>query len=69
MDDKSIQQLDWEKFYRETPASLIPWENGKPDEQLVKLIESGIIRKGAKVIDLGCGLGTQTVYLAKHGLM
>ncbi len=67
MDDKSIQRLDWEKFYKETPASLIPWESGKPDEQLVKLVKSGVIRKGAKVLDLGCGLGTQTVYLAENG--
>lgn len=67
MDDKSIQELDWERFYRETPAAFIPWETGKPDEQLVELVGSGIIRKGAKVIDLGCGLGTQTVYLAEKG--
>jgi len=67
MDDKDIQQLDWEKFYSETPSSNIPWESGKPDEQLMELVASGVIMKGAKILDVGCGLGTQSVYLSKNG--
>ncbi len=67
MDDESIQQLDWEKFYRETPAVSVPWDDGKPDDQLVRLVESKAIMKGAKILDVGCGLGTQAIYLAKLG--
>ncbi len=43
----------------------MPWETG-PREELVGLVESGRIAPG-RAIDLGCGTGSNTIFLAQHG--
>jgi cyclopropane fatty-acyl-phospholipid synthase-like methyltransferase len=42
-----------------------PWETGARDE-LVSLVESGCVKPG-RAIDLGCGAGSNAIYLAQHG--
>lgn len=42
-----------------------PWDTGAREE-LVSLVESGQIKPG-RAIDLGCGTGTNAIYLAQHG--
>ena len=54
---------DWESAYSESDIKSLPWEAWKPPERLVKFVESGKIKTG-KAIDLGCGLGTNSIYLA-----
>ena len=44
----------------------MPWDTGMPDEQLVELIESGAIKPG-RALEIGCGTGTNAIYLAQHG--
>lgn len=43
----------------------MPWEGG-PRAELVNLVESGRIRPG-RAIDLGCGTGSNAIYLAQRG--
>lgn len=44
-----------------------PWDSGVPPPPLVALVEGeGKVSPG-KAIDLGCGTGTNCVYLAQHG--
>ena len=47
-----------------------PWEIG-PREELVGLVESGVLTPEAlppgRAIDLGCGSGANSVFLAEHG--
>jgi SAM-dependent methyltransferase len=43
----------------------MPWEIG-PRKELVSLVESGRIPPG-RAIDLGCGTGSNAIYLAQHG--
>ena len=43
----------------------MPWEGG-PRSELVKLVETGAIPAG-RAIDLGCGTGSNAVFLAQHG--
>ena len=43
----------------------MPWETG-PREELVGLVESGRIVP-CRAIDLGCGTGSNAVFLAQHG--
>jgi SAM-dependent methyltransferase len=42
-----------------------PWESG-PRPELVELVESGRVRPG-RAIDLGCGSGADSVFLAGNG--
>ena len=59
----------WEYIYQTIPINQIPWETGQPSPDLVDLFKKKFIRKGTKVLDVGCGLGTQTRFMAKKGAM
>ncbi|HEX9074913.1 MAG TPA: class I SAM-dependent methyltransferase [Anaerolineae bacterium] len=54
-------------FYDLTYRFSTPrWDNGRIPPELGALVESGGVRGNA--LDLGCGTGTQSLYLARHGL-
>ena len=55
-----------EKIYRDLPLESIPWNLSKPPQLLVDAVNSGKI-KPCRVIDLGCGAGNYSVWLAKKG--
>lgn len=59
MKDKEILEKVYEK-----PGAV--WTESKPPKELVELIETGKI-KPCKVIDIGCGEGLYSIYLAKKG--
>ena len=44
-----------------------PWDNGQIPESLVALVEGSGALTPDRALDLGCGTGTQSVYLARHG--
>jgi len=54
---------NWDHVYRDYPLEELPWELGKPRKTLVDMVGSGRIKRG-KALDLCCGAGTNTVYLA-----
>ena len=57
---------EWERIYRKYPVGSLGWELGKPRPILVEFVEKGLIKKG-KTLDLCCGAGTNTIYLAEKG--
>jgi cyclopropane fatty-acyl-phospholipid synthase-like methyltransferase len=44
-----------------------PWDVGPPKPELVALIEGESALTPGRAVDLGCGAGTKSVYLAEHG--
>jgi len=52
----------WNVMYLFRP----PWDTGRPLPALVEMVESGQLAPG-RAIDLGCGTGTNVLYLARHG--
>lgn len=57
-------ELDfWKKFYN-LPLEKIPWNQTQMD-WFKELIDSGEI-SGTSAIDLGCGVGMKSIYLAQH---
>jgi len=57
---------EWDEIYRKYPLEELGWELGKPRPILVEVVERGLIKKG-KALDICCGAGTNTVYLAEKG--
>jgi ubiquinone/menaquinone biosynthesis C-methylase UbiE len=52
----------WENVYKGSP----PWDIGGQQPEIVKLVENNEIKKG-RVLDIGCGLGDNSIFLAKSG--
>jgi methyl halide transferase len=54
----------WNESYASTEPP--PWDTGTPDPMLVEMIESRAIAP-ARTLEVGCGTGTNAIYLAEHG--
>ncbi len=67
MNNPQLPLQDWNAFYQSVPADDIPWEIGGPSTELIHAVEDGFIVPPARVLDIGCGLGSQSIYLAKNG--
>ena len=55
-----------EDVYRDRSPEDIPWNFESPPDELKRLIEKEKIRP-CKAIDMGCGTGNYTLYLAEMG--
>jgi SAM-dependent methyltransferase len=67
-----VPQFDFDALYRgESPAEGVPamtsppWDTKAPKENVVGWQAAGLIR--GEVLDIGCGLGDNAVYLAEQG--
>lgn len=54
---------DWEATYREAD---LPWDTGTPDPHLVDFVGRGHLASG-KALEVGCGTGTNCLWLAEQG--
>lgn len=52
----------WDECYE---SDDIPWQTGRPQSEIVALERSGGI--DGRVLDVGCGTGVETRYLAERG--
>jgi SAM-dependent methyltransferase len=55
----------WEDIYSQTKPEALPWNLGKPDPDLVRLVNAGKIPVG-QALDLGTGPGHDAVFLIQH---
>ncbi len=54
---------DWEARYR---SGDLPWDSGRPDDNLTKLVRDESIPRCA-AMEIGCGTGTNAIWLAQQG--
>lgn len=59
-EQETAVRLEFEEYYREKA----PWDNGVTPPELVALVER---EPAGRALELGCGTGTNAVYLAEHG--
>lgn len=55
-----------EKIYKDLSPNEIPWNIESPPDILKSIVTGGIV-KPCKAIDLGCGTGNYSMYLASQG--
>ena len=67
-----VPQFDFDAIYRgESPAegvppfSTPPWDTKAPKENVVAWEQAGLVH--GEVLDIGCGLGDNAIYLAQQG--
>jgi 2-polyprenyl-3-methyl-5-hydroxy-6-metoxy-1,4-benzoquinol methylase len=58
------EQMD--SIYRDLPLENIPWNMSEPPQLMVEAVKDGAIH-GGPIVDLGCGAGNHSVWLAKQG--
>jgi SAM-dependent methyltransferase len=58
-----MPQNDWNSRYA---AGDLPWDTGHPTRNLVELVEGGTVPAG-RALEIGCGTGTNALWLAGRG--
>src|SRR5512146_2875944 len=58
-----LQRLFYEFMYRFRQP---PWDTGVTPPEVVSFVEGGKVKPG-RALDLGCGTGTNSLFLAAHG--
>jgi SAM-dependent methyltransferase len=56
-------ETDWEQLYR---FEFTPWDAGHPNSHLIDLVCELPI-KPCTALDIGCGTGESSIWLARHG--
>lgn len=57
------EKHEWEERYGQKKT---PWDTGRPDSHLVRLVAAWP-KTGGRVLEVGCGTGTNAVWLAQQG--
>lgn len=57
------QHADWNESYRE---GNLPWDTGRPSSELKRVVQEHLIRP-CRALEIGCGTGTNCVWLAEQG--
>jgi methyl halide transferase len=62
LDPELVERWD-ARYQSESPPG---WDTGRPSSELKSMVEQGLLRP-CRVLELGCGTGVNSVYLASQG--
>jgi SAM-dependent methyltransferase len=57
------EQISWNDRYRDDD---LPWDTGRPSSELQRVVGQDAVRP-CRALELGCGTGTNSVWLAQQG--
>jgi SAM-dependent methyltransferase len=57
----------WTRLYADSTVQKLPWMNQGPFPPLVTAVRDGWLSPPGPVLDVGCGVGTNTFWLATQG--
>ena len=57
----------WSLIYERRSYRLLPWFRARPSEEVVEAVKSGFFPARSEVLDIGCGAGSNLLYLARLG--
>ena len=57
------EHIDWNDRYRD---GNLPWDTGRPSSELQRVLSRNTIQP-CRALELGCGTGTNSVWLAQQG--
>ena len=61
------ERAGWKATYDRARYEELPWFSKDPTPWVVRAVREGWIPPGAKVLDVGCGAGTNVLWLASQG--
>jgi SAM-dependent methyltransferase len=60
-------RAQWRSTYEDTTYDQLPWFEPGPSPPVKRAVADGFLPKGGDVLDVGCGAGSNVLYLAKRG--
>lgn len=56
------KEFDWDDFYRQGTPS---WDTGLLEPDFQKILDSNYVRRGASLLEIGCGSGIEAIHAAQ----
>lgn len=57
----------WKAMYAKTPYDRLPWFEPGPSSQVIHAVAEKFLPPKAVILDVGCGAGSNVLYLAREG--
>ena len=62
-----VREVDWAQLYATVPYTRLPWYSPRPARWLVEAVSHRWVRPPGPILDIGCGAGTNALWLSRHG--
>jgi len=60
-------EVDWPQLYATVPYTRLPWYSPQPARWLVEAVSQAWVRPPGPILDIGCGAGSNALWLSHHG--
>ena len=57
----------WRSVYEENPYDALPWFDVEPSPTVARAVAEKFLMPGTAVLDVGCGAGSNVLFLARRG--